>query len=765
MVRVIFFITVFIILIISPLCLKAKTEDGPILIISSYNPDTPRVATNISEFIEEYRLLGGKRTVLTESLNYRSLYNVHKWARMMYDILQKYRGENRPSLILIFGQEAWASYLTLDESEIDPTIPVLCGAVSRNIALLPNEGVNIHEWEPESVDVYNELESKNIVAGFVYEYDIKENIKLVKKLYPDVKHIVFLSDNSYGGVALQAHVKQHIRDFLELNLILLDGRKQNMASVMKSVENMSENTVLLMGIWRVDASDNHLMPAYTRDIIKVNPGIPCFTLTSIGIEQGAIGGYIPMYHVMGKQLAVLAFDYVDMPVSVRHNHQLVTVQNRYLFDYKVISELGIVQQKLPEPYDFINKEPSFFEHHITLLIFIVAFIIVLIIAFTLTLSNLMHVKKLKNTLEEAKDYSTLIVNNINAGIQYIMPDYRIKWLNDFSVSNYKKVVTEDVRGTYCYKALYGHDKPCDFCPIPEALKSRGRIAKKVEFPGNVFLLFQASPIYNGSDEVIGVVVRYEDVSKEEAIQQELIAAKEQAEESDRLKSAFLANMSHEIRTPLNAIVGFSNVLINQDTDEDEKAMYAEVIQDNSDLLLRLINDILDISRLETSKTTFQYASHEIISFCNYVLTTAECSAKKNGAIRYILDTKLEKFDLVTDLQRLQQILINLLSNAGKFTTEGLIILGVHIDYERNMLEFSVADTGRGIPPEKQKVIFNRFEKADEFAQGTGLGLAICQITVEKFGGKIWVDPEYTNGARLVFTHPLGIEPTSIFTDF
>jgi signal transduction histidine kinase len=233
---------------------------------------------------------------------------------------------------------------------------------------------------------------------------------------------------------------------------------------------------------------------------------------------------------------------------------------------------------------------------------------------------------------------------------------------------------------------------------------------------------------------------------------ELVAAKERAEESDRLKSAFLANMSHEIRTPLNAIVGFSNVLTSGEYSGEEQKTFVEVIQTNSDLLLRLIGDILDISRLETDKLRFSFEECEIVGLCQKVLTTTSYAKKEN--VEYVFHPIVDSFVIETDVQRLQQILINLLSNANKFTTEGQITLEFRIDEKKQFVEFSVTDTGCGIPLEKQEKVFERFEKLNEYAQGTGLGLAICRITVEKLGGKIGVDKEYKAGTRFVFTHPV-----------
>ena len=211
-------------------------------------------------------------------------------------------------------------------------------------------------------------------------------------------------------------------------------------------------------------------------------------------------------------------------------------------------------------------------------------------------------------------------------------------------------------------------------------------------------------------------------------------------------------MSHEIRTPLNAIVGFSNVLTTVDLSEENQKEFSNIIQQNSTLLLNLINDILNLSRLESGHTNFTYKETELVDLCKTVLKTAQMAHPSD--LEYKFDSPFTSRMEFVDTQRLQQVLINLLSNAGKFTEKGSITLSFDVDEKNQLMLFTVTDTGCGIPLDKQTRIFNRFEKLNEFAQGTGLGLSICKITVERFGGKIWVDPSYKSGARFVFYIPI-----------
>ena len=235
------------------------------------------------------------------------------------------------------------------------------------------------------------------------------------------------------------------------------------------------------------------------------------------------------------------------------------------------------------------------------------------------------------------------------------------------------------------------------------------------------------------------------------------AMKEKAVQAIQRKNMFLSNMSHEVRTPLNAIVGFSAVLTDEDEsfDDESRREFSEIIKVNSFQLLKLINDILDFSDFENDNITFNIRTHDAVKLCNEVVETVMASRKLEVEMRF--DTELSVLMLDTDDARLRQVLINLLVNAAKFTEQGSIVLELKMADADTAL-FSVTDTGCGIPPEKQYLIFERFEKLNDFVQGSGLGLSICQLIVKYMNGKLWVDSGYTRGARFCFTHPLKYNP-------
>ena len=614
----------------------AVTGEHPVLIISSYNPDARQTSGNIYDFMEEFERLGGKAPIALENMNCKSFSEAPLWKNKMEELLAKYQGKRSPVLLVLIGQEAWTAYLSQADS-IRGNVPVLAALASRNAIILPDDSIDLKTWMPDAVDFFHDFPNSSVKAGFVYEYDVEANINLIKKLYPETRNIAFVSDNSYGGVSLQAHVVEEMKKHPELNLILLDGRTNTIYTISDKLHELPPNTALLLGTWRVDMYDGYFMRNATYTMMEAVGDVPTFSITSVGIGYWAVGGVIPSYRALGKDMAHQAVRLLQGPDSDRV--EVEVIPNKIQMDSKIVKDKRLDLSSIHQPIEMVNETPSFYEQYKYHIWTVGTVLVVLLSGLFVSLYFYYHTKKLKDELQESES----------------------------------------------------------------ALRE----------------------------------------------------AKDRAEESSRLKSAFLANMSHEIRTPLNAIVGFSDVLASGGTSVDEQQGYVDIIKTNSDLLLRLINDILDVSRLEADRVTFTIEKCDVVPLCQQVLASVSQARKSEN--EFIFECDRESVDLRTDIQRLQQVIINLLSNADKFTRNGQITLKLEVDDEKRVATFSVSDTGTGIPLEKQKQVFERFEKLNEYVQGTGLGLSICKLTVEKWGGEIWVDSGYTDGARFVFTHPFEIE--------
>jgi signal transduction histidine kinase len=278
---------------------------------------------------------------------------------------------------------------------------------------------------------------------------------------------------------------------------------------------------------------------------------------------------------------------------------------------------------------------------------------------------------------------------------------------------------------------------------------------------NVKLEEQSEELANQNEELVQnqeQLSLYKDQLEKLVIERtsELEKAKTKAEESDRLKSTFLANMSHEIRTPLNAITGFTGLFDDPDIDAETRKTYHQIIQANSETLLHLIDDILDLSTIEVNQITMKYSLLYPLQIFREVYQQFLPQVAENVEFLLVTDEDYKSASIKSDEHRFRQILSNLVSNAIKFTEKGRIEIGFY-PYSKDQMVFFVKDTGIGISKKEQEIIFNHFtkiEKKTKIFRGVGLGLAICKQLTELLGGKIWIESELGKGSTFFFTQPL-----------
>lgn len=268
-----------------------------------------------------------------------------------------------------------------------------------------------------------------------------------------------------------------------------------------------------------------------------------------------------------------------------------------------------------------------------------------------------------------------------------------------------------------------------------------------------------SPIKNDKGDITHFVGIKEDITEFRRLLQELKLAKEKAEQSDRLKSAFLTNMSHEIRTPMNAVVGFSTLVSSKKLSDDKLARYSKLISQNASQLLYVLNDILDISKIEANQVELFFTEMDINQELSDIYHIADSMLEeKKPKVNLKINIGIDKIIIKTDIVRFRQIMLNLISNAIKFTSSGHIKFGYKL--HDNKLIFFVKDTGLGIPADMHDSIFERFQQAKHrngaFFGGTGLGLSIAKTYTEMLGGSIWLESEEGKGTTFFFTLPLKV---------
>ena len=372
-----------------------------------------------------------------------------------------------------------------------------------------------------------------------------------------------------------------------------------------------------------------------------------------------------------------------------------------------------------------------------------------------SLSKEIAVREYKEREVRASKTLSSIMNNMGVDIYVNSFDsHDMLYVNESMAAPYGGI--EHFEGKKCWQALY-KDKTgeCEFCPKKHLIDENGQPTKVYSwdyqrpFDKCWFRVFSAA--FAWIDGQIAHVITSVDINHQKTIEEELRVAKEKAENLDRLKSAFLANMSHEIRTPLNAIVGFASLLIESD-DKKERQDYVDIMQENTELLLQLISDILDLSKIEAGTLDFTMDHLDIKSFCEDIMRNYDI--KEDKPVPVLLAPDLPEYYIYTDKKRLMQVITNFINNALKFTNEGQIMLEYRHKAESNEIEFAVTDTGMGIAPDKVDQLFDRFVKLNSFSKGTGLGLSICRSIIEHLGGTIGAESEIGVGSRFWFTHPL-----------
>ena len=616
-------------------------ETKRILVITSYNPDTKRMYTTLSDILQELKNKGENDIRLDiEDLNCKGLSEGHEWKYRMADILNEHR-LSPPDLIIPLGQEAWSAFLS-QNSDIARRTPVMPALVSTNTLISQNDSCNIQTIQPKAV-YYDEIQGFNIVGGIFYKYDIEKNLELTRLLFPNTKRIALITDFTLSGLAMQTHVIRHMKRHKDIELVLLDGRSNTMFEICNKLKNLNgKNTVLWLGTWRIDSSENYSLTSTDDVLRKANPQIPAFSLSSTGMGNWTIGGYTPEYTPQGKMLADMAIEYLygkKTRGSLFH-----IIPSTYTFDQKMLEAFNKEDAELPQDAVVLNTATHFFSANKSIILSTLAVFAFLAIALVLAIYYLLKMKRLRDALEIQSE--------------------------------------------------------------------------------------------------------------------ELKRAKDIAERANNVKTSFIANMSHELRTPLNAIVGFANLLEEDDYEEEEKKQFCHVIKENSDMLLNLISDILDISKIESGKLPINPEECDVIALSRTSILSVKHASKLED-VEYIEDFPSdERLMIYTDPIRLKQVMINLLSNASKYTKKGFIKLTIRPDYDTDYIMFAVTDTGCGIPEDKAEVVFGRFVKLNQYVHGTGLGLPLCRVLTESMGGKIWLDTSYTHGTRMVFTHPLNLNKTS-----
>ncbi len=389
----------------------------------------------------------------------------------------------------------------------------------------------------------------------------------------------------------------------------------------------------------------------------------------------------------------------------------------------------------------------------------------LIEAFIHQVSTFIKKQKAEERLKKSEDKFRKFVENANEIIYQLTPEGVFTYVSP-NCKEIFRIRQEEVVGRNLEKFVHPDDLHLciDFLNKVSATgEKRSGLEYRVGHKNGSWRWHNSSgaPIIDESGKIVSYIGIARDITDRKKMLEELVAAKEKAQESDRLKSAFLANMSHEIRTPMNGILGFAELLKKPNLTGNEQQKYIRIIEKSGSRMLNIINDIIDISKIEVGLMKLDINETNINEQIEYIYTFFKPEVEAKG-MKLMFKTTLSSQEAIikTDREKVYAILTNLVKNAIKYSKEGKIEIGYKKKDE--VLEFYVKDTGIGIPKDRQEAIFMRFiqaDIADKMAhQGTGLGLSITRAYIEMLGGKIWVESEVEIGSNFYFTLPYIADP-------
>lgn len=625
------------------------------------------------------------------------------------------------------------------------------------------------------------IEKHPNLTGFYDQPDYRTNIRLIQRLIGNCI-VIRVTDETLQDNLILAEMNRQIEDICPVNNIystdrlrlsgkngisIADVPKIKPDSMYVSTLNAKSTPALIKGF-----GENYYNKAYLatkRDYTTISLGrlsaFPSFTVVDELLESkgGIVGGYMATFEDQAHKAVGRVADILK-GVSLSAFPQMEQTRKSYIFNYEALKRWNIDPDLLPADAIFINM-PFTVRYKIILSAFAALVSILLATLFIYQRKRYkqeaLYKMEAQEKLRKEKAFLSFALESGNI--------FAFRYKNDiFEFDNEFYHVVGIPVAPITTEQFIQTVHPADQIAY---LESRNQLEAGLDAPqivqqrhnfngkGYEWWEFRYAQNKNWREENSGSPMTVSglclNIQKIKETENNLIQARREAEESDRMKSVFLANMSHEIRTPLNAIVGFSQLLnSDMELEPEEKMTFLDLISKNSDLLLKLINDILDLSRIESGCMSFSYENLDLSKLIEDVYHTHRMMMSEEVELRMHVPDRPAIIHV--DRLRLTQVCTNLINNARKFTSKGHIDIGYEISPDNKFVLISVTDTGKGIPEEKKAMVFERFQKLDEFAQGTGLGLAICQSIIQTFKGHISL--ESTIGKGSTFTIALPYNP-------
>ncbi|WP_282036441.1 sensor histidine kinase [Saccharicrinis aurantiacus] len=730
--------------IYSNLC-AIDDEIHDVLLLNSYHVGYNWTDMLTEGVIDGFGACSGYR-IFVEYLDSKRFYD-QTYFNSLKDIYKyKYRDSNIDGIICA-DNHAFEFFLTYGDSIWKDPVPVTFCGVN-----------NIDDIEYD----------RNRYKGVREDINVKENLDLIFKFHPQTDTLVIISDETLSGKIFHQQVTDGLtNNYAHIPYINIDGTEfSNLCNKLDSL-NKENKVIILLNLYSIKNSLPINLHDFGKDIFQ-NTNIPIYSFWDFLLDDFIVGGCLVSAHSQGYDAANLLMNMIHGKPFAKANlstNHINTFDNSLLLKYKIDEKL------LPENSIIINKPATFWNKYKTYIVFVFTTLILLIVANILMVNHMLARRKAETKLLDSEKRLEMALNSANEGLwDYIIGNENIfintnlaillgyNSVEDLNLSpkNWRQFIVEEDKQKL-ESAFNAHlNNTTDFFNCELRMYRKNRTQGWYAVHGKI-TEFDSK---NQAIRITGILI---DINSQKDFENELKQAKEKAEESDRLKSSFLANMSHEIRTPMNAILGFSDIVTEQELETKEQHIYLRQIKYSAEKLLNIINDIVDISKIESGQLDINFVNFDVEKLIDNISITARPLLKDNPEVSLIIDKdeKLKGYYIHTDPLRLEQILLNLISNSAKFTTKGSIILRYYLKGNESII-FNVIDTGEGIAKQYHKVIFERFRQGgksiNKISSGTGLGLSICKSLVELMNGKISVASKENMGSTFIVELPLILIP-------
>ena len=667
--------------------------------------------------------------------------------KYMYHLLDSVSDGWEPEILLVNDDQAAYSLFKCRHPLVKET-PVVFG------------GVNYPNWEL--------LKEYPNVTGFHDRIDLMKNIRLGAKLFGEDVELFTVLDSTYIDRQIRADIEKQLKDEKVTCMVGYSGTPRDKRLHYPHKEGYARFSSLSVRIGQKQETANFIwtLSKYStgmcylqmkRDYTSVNIGNICASpsLTAIneafGYNEKLLGGYITTF-------PILAEEEVSAAIRILHGEKPSDIpvresRKKYVVDWNVMQQRGISKEGIPAECTIINipfreEYPVAWGTGVVLIVILLSTLFVWL--FFLYRREQGRKRRALYELESEKETLALAIEGSDTFAWKLENDHFV-FEKEFWIS--QKMSAKSLG----FEELLSFMHPDHWDEVRgywKNISKAGKVVSQVRCDFNEKgyqwweFRYKTIQLPGGGYKAAGLLLNIQAIKDRE---QELEEARLLAEKAE-LKQSFLANMSHEIRTPLNAIVGFSNILaLDDDVSPEERLEYIGSINKNSDLLLKLINDILELSRIESGYMSFEYEKCLVSELVDSIYMTHQMLIPEQ--LEFIKELDAVQVEVTVDKGRLTQVITNFLNNASKFTKTGYIKLGYRYLSESDRVAIYVEDTGRGIELSEQKMIFSRFYKQDEFSQGAGLGLSICQVIVEKLRGKIELWSEPGKGSRFTVVLP------------